>query len=61
MTEQRFLKAGQQWSAAMKAYQAQAEAFSKARTDCVGVTIDQFEQGRAAGKKIKFVCPRPRP
>jgi hypothetical protein len=62
MTQQQFQAAGQRWSAAMKAYEKQARAFSTARTDCVGVTIDEFEQGRAAGRKIKLVCPlRKRP
>jgi hypothetical protein len=62
MTQQQFQAANQQWSAAMSAYKAQAEAFSTARTDCVGVTIDEFEQGRAVGAQITLVCPpRPRP
>jgi hypothetical protein len=62
MTQQQFQAAGQRWSAAMKAYEKQVRVFSTARTDCVGVTIDEFEQGRAVGRKIKLVCPpRKRP
>jgi Domain of unknown function (DUF4157) len=58
MTVPQFTQAALQWNQAWHAYEHQARVFTQTRTDCVGVTIDQWEQQRAAGKRVKLICPR---
>ncbi len=61
MTARQFDAAGRRWAAALTAYEARADAFTLARTDCVGVTKDQWKRARAAGRRVRLVCPaRPR-
>jgi hypothetical protein len=57
MTVPAFERATRRWMRAWRAYKEQAEAFSLGRTDCVGVTIDEWEQERAAGMRVELVCP----
>ena len=59
MTETDFNQAINDWHAALTSYRARAKEFSLRRTDCVGTTLDQFNQAHAAaGATIALVCPR---
>jgi hypothetical protein len=58
MTEQQYQAAITQYRNAWRDYERRAREFSEARTDCVGTTIDQFNQARAAARTtITLVCP----
>lgn len=58
MTVQQYEAAITQYRNAWRDYQRRANEFSETRTDCVGTTIDQFEQARAAARTtITLVCP----
>ena len=52
MTVAEFQAAMAQYQADFQAYQQRIEAFSARRTDCVGTTIDQFNQGRGRVTRI---------
>ncbi len=60
MTETQFRAAITQWERALRNYSRRIKAFSMRRVDCVGTTIDQFDQARAAaGVAVRIVCGRP--
>jgi hypothetical protein len=57
MTEAQFLAARDQWQADLRDYSRRIQRFSELAVDCVGTTIDQFEQARAGpGVAIRVVC-----
>jgi hypothetical protein len=57
MTAAQFRAAGAQWDRDLRDYSRQINRFSEQAVDCVGTTIDQFEQARAgAGVHIRLVC-----
>jgi hypothetical protein len=58
MTESDFKAAITAWHNAISRYRKSAEDFSLRRTDCVGTTLDRFNQANAApGATITLVCP----
>jgi hypothetical protein len=57
MTEAQFQTAMNQYQADCRAYVDRANAYSERVTDCVGTTIDQFNQANAApGATVTLVC-----
>ena len=57
MTEAQFKAAREQWAAELREYSRKIKAFSTRQVDCVGTTIDQFNQARAAaGVAVRIVC-----
>ncbi len=57
MAVPQFQAAIKQWVNATQAYSTQMNDYSIQRTDCVGITIDQYNQARAKpGTHIKLQC-----
>jgi hypothetical protein len=55
-TNAKFNDAIRRWNAAWGALNAEVNRFSKRRTDCVGTTIDQFNQAQGGGVRFTLVC-----
>ena len=57
MTEAQFQAARNQWANDLRDYSRRIRAFSTRFVDCVGTTIDQYNQARAAaGIAVQIVC-----
>lgn len=58
MTVAQFHAASEAWQRAMRAYQSRATQDTLVHTDCTGhPTIDDWERGRAGGRRVRLVCP----
>ena len=55
-TNAQFNTAITRWKAAWATLNADANRLSKQRTDCVGITQDQFNRAQGGGGTVRLVC-----